>query len=159
MILLVTNSERAGECAKSLAAALKQKTQCCSSLTEARRLLRARGENVVVLDQALVAPDEVGWERLESELSTPPVLVNFAISSPRRVVAQVQAALARAQRERAAARKALASEFRSELTSTVTGILLSSQLALAVPELPADAVEKLRSVYKLATDLRLRLRA
>jgi len=157
MILLVTTAERAGEYAKSLTAALREKAQCCSSLAEARRLLRASGKSVVILDQVLAEAEDGAWERLETELSAPPVMVNFAISCPRRVVSQVQAALARAQREQAAARKAVASEFRGELTSTVTGILLASQLAMAVPQLPAEAVEKLRSVYKLATDLRVRL--
>lgn len=86
-------------------------------------------------------------------------MVNLAISAPKRVVAQVRAAMRRAEHEREAMQRSVVSEFRGELNSTVTGILLASQLALNEPGLPEGVQEKVRSVYRLAMDLREHLRA
>ena len=46
---------------------------------------------------------------------------------------------------------------RNNLSGDVTGILVSSQLALAEPSLPAAAQSKLRSVCDLAERIRVRL--
>ena len=45
----------------------------------------------------------------------------------------------------------------AELREDVTAMLLSSDLALAVPGLPISAMEKLRSVHELACHLRTKL--
>jgi hypothetical protein len=47
--------------------------------------------------------------------------------------------------------------FRGQLNEALTGILLSSQLALRVPTLPQAAEAKMRSVYQLAMEMRSRL--
>jgi hypothetical protein len=44
-----------------------------------------------------------------------------------------------------------------ELNGTVTALLLSIELALQVPGLPAAAAEKLQSVYELVKKLRQQL--
>ena len=54
-----------------------------------------------------------------------------------------------------AARRALRNELKAELT----GILLSSQMALAIPAIPAGAQTKLRSVCALAEKMKQRLEA
>jgi hypothetical protein len=158
MIVLITTSERAGECAKLLAAELKEKAVCCRSIGEGRRLLRTSESSVVVLDQLLAETDEDELERLVAEVTSPLVIVNLAISAPKRVAGQVRAAIRRARQERAAIERRVVTEFRSDLNSTVTGILLASQLALSAPGLPEAAEEKLRSVFRLAKDLRAHLR-
>ena len=158
MIVLVTASERAGECAKLLASELKEKSLCCRTLGEARRLAHSDGKSVVVLDQLLAEAEGDELDRLDAELTSPLVMVNLAISTPKRVVAQVRAAMRRAEHERAAMQRSVISEFRDELNSTVTGILLASQLALNEPGLSETAQEKVRAVYRLANDLREHLR-
>ena len=159
MIVLITASERAGECVKLLTSELKEKSLCCRTLNEARRLVRSDGKSVVVLDQLLAESEGEELDRLAAELASPIVMVNLAISAPKRVVAQVRAAMRRAEHEREAMQRSVVSEFRRELNSTVTGILLASQLALNEPGLPEGAQEKVRSVYRLAKDLREHLRA
>jgi hypothetical protein len=46
---------------------------------------------------------------------------------------------------------------RSEIRDAVTGILLSTELAMRTPEVPAEAIEKLASVCQLASNIRSRL--
>jgi len=53
--------------------------------------------------------------------------------------------------------RAAESQLRSEIRDAVTGILLSTELAMRTPELPAEAIEKLASVCQLANGIRSRL--
>jgi hypothetical protein len=46
---------------------------------------------------------------------------------------------------------------RNELTGAISGILLSSELALAQPALPTSVMDKLKSVYQLALQIKSRL--
>jgi hypothetical protein len=66
-------------------------------------------------------------------------------------------ALSRGERERALAREAAAAAIDSELKSTVAGLLLHSQLALADHEISQPLAEKLRVVADLAGSLREQL--
>jgi hypothetical protein len=86
-----------------------------------------------------------------------PVFVNFAICGVDRVVRDVRSALQRRDEERARAVREAEAHLRSELTEALTGILLSSQLALEAPALPAAVQARLRSVYQLAMSMRQRL--
>ncbi len=159
MIVLITASERACECVKLLSSELKEKSLCCRTLNEARRLVHTNEKSVVVLDQLLAESEVEELDRLAAELTSPLVMVNLAISAPKRVVAQVRIAMRRAEHEREAMQRTVVSELRGELSSTVTGILLASQLALNEPGLSETAQEKVRAIYRLAKDLRAHLRA
>jgi hypothetical protein len=53
--------------------------------------------------------------------------------------------------------RAAESQLRSEIRDAVTGILLSTELAMRTPEIPPEAVEKLTSVCQLASSIRARL--
>jgi hypothetical protein len=55
------------------------------------------------------------------------------------------------------AQQEAARQLRSELTDALTGILLSSQMALENPGLPPAAAEQIRAVVELAASLRERL--
>ena len=55
------------------------------------------------------------------------------------------------------ARQAAESSLRSELNGAVTAMLLSCELALQVPDLPAPAQDKMRTVHECARQLRTRL--
>ena len=70
---------------------------------------------------------------------------------------EVQAAQRRRNAERLTATRAVFSELRNELGNAVTGILISSELALAVPSLPVAAAAKIKCVHELAEGIREQL--
>jgi hypothetical protein len=74
-----------------------------------------------------------------------------------RLVREVRAALQRRQREETRARQAAIGRLYSELNSTITALLLSSELALETPGLPAAAAEKIEAVHELVKKLRKQL--
>ena len=158
MILLVTPSERASECAAALTEATGEEIVVAESLARATTLLRAECYLAVVLDQYLLEtePYEAGTT-LEHLGTAIPVQVNLAISGMERLVREVRAALQRRQREVVRARQAAVGRLHSELNGTVTALLLSSELALETPGLPAAAAEKLESVHELVKKLRRQL--
>jgi len=120
--------------------------------------LRQKEFAAVILDQNLLDADPAALETLAPHFGTAtPVYVNFALSSAERLVREVRIALTRREVERAAAGQAAAASLRNELRNAVTGILLSSQLALQATKLPDDAQAKLRTVCELAETMRTRL--
>src|SRR5215471_15487220 len=62
-----------------------------------------------------------------------PLQINFAISGVERVVREVPRGAAPRTREQVAARQAVVGLLQSELSSTVTGLLLQCELALETP--------------------------
>jgi hypothetical protein len=158
MILLVTPSERAPECAAALHDATGEEVAVAESLARAATLLRAEGYLAVVLDQYLVETEPHETENTLEHLGTSILVpVNLAISGMERLVREVRAALQRRQREEARARQAAIGRLRSELNGTITALLLSSELALETAGLPATAVEKIESVHELVKKLRRQL--
>lgn len=63
----------------------------------------------------------------------------------------------RRQREEAKARRAALGKLQSELNSTVTALLLSTELALETPDLPPAAIDKLQAIHELVNKLRWQL--
>jgi hypothetical protein len=158
MILLVTPSGRASECAGALHEATGEEVVIAESLARATTLLRAEDYLAVVLDQHLLEAEPLEAETALEHMGTAiPVQVNLAISGMERLVREVRAAVQRRQREEARARQAAIGRLQSELNGTVTALLLSSELALETPGLPATATEKLRSVHELVEKLRRQL--
>jgi hypothetical protein len=160
MILLVTPSERARECAAALQDATSEPVRIAENLARAATLLRAECFPVVVFDQYLLEyePDEAG-SAIEHLGTALPVQINLAICGMDRLVREVRAAVQRRKREEGRARQAARAELHSELNSTVTALLLSTELALETRNLPAAALEKLQSVHELVTQLRRQLAA
>lgn len=158
MILLVTPSDRANQCAAALEEDTRERVAVAENLRQAATLLRAESYLAVVFDQHILEsePDEI--ESAMQHLGTAiPVQVNLAISGLDRLVREVRAALERRKREEAAARKAAAGALHSELNGTVTALLLQCELALQAPNLPPTAAEKLRSAHDLVQKLRAQL--
>jgi hypothetical protein len=87
-----------------------------------------------------------------------PLQVNFAISGCARLSREVKAALSRRDGEQAIARRAVATELEDELKSSLTGLLLQSELALREPSVPTSLEPKLRHMVELAGAIRDRLR-
>jgi hypothetical protein len=158
MILLVTPSERARECSAALHDATGEEVVVAESLARATTLLRTECYLVVVLDQFLLEtePHEAG-STLEHLGTAIPVHVNLAITGIERLVREVRSAVQRRQREEVRARRAAVGRLQSELNGTVTALLLSTELALETPGLPAAAAEKLEAVHDLVLKLRRQL--
>ncbi|MFZ2084466.1 MAG: hypothetical protein WAU92_08215, partial [Candidatus Sulfotelmatobacter sp.] len=76
-----------------------------------------------------------------------------------RLLREVRSALHRRQREETQARRSVELQFRSEMCESLTAMLLSCELAMAVPNVPAPAAEKILAVDNLAREMRLRLGA
>lgn len=158
MILLITTSARAPECAQAIQQATTDSVQVATTLQQAAAQLRSGEFTAVVIDQFLVEADPDETEVVMQHLGTAVALhINFAISGVERVIRELRAALNRRKREALAARREAEQVLRSELKGTVTALLLSCEMALGVPNLPQNAETKLRSVYDLAREMRTKI--
>lgn len=158
MILLVSISSRAAECATALEQGTRQTTHVATSVPRALAHLRGSDYEVLVLDQAIFETDPSALDTLFNHAGTAlPVQINLALHRSERIVREVQAAVSRAQRERLLATRAAAQALRSGMRDDVTGLLLVSELALRHPALPAAVAEKLRSLQEMAEKLKTRL--
>lgn len=160
MILLVTPSSCAAECADALHDANHHPVQTCETLEQASVLLRDHEFLAVVLDQLAMEVDPDAGEILHIHLgSAIPVYVNFAINSKRRIVQEVAAALRRRSADERVARQFAQQTLRGELNETVTAMLLSCDLLVASNALPELAKQKIRGVQELASHLQVQLGA
>jgi len=158
MILLVTTSARATEYAAALERGTGHKTQVAGSVPQGVGKMQAAEFAVVAMDQSLLEADLRALDTLLNHCGTAmPVYVNLALHGCDRVVREVQVALRRGASEQAAAERLAGQVLRNELRNEVTGILLSSELALRQHGLAADTAEKLKSVRELAEKMRSRL--
>ena len=158
MILLITTSANGPQCADSLYAATGQETQWASTLQEAATRLREQTYTAAVIDQFLLETEPEESDQMIEHLGTAfPVYVNFALTGMERLVREVRSALHRRKREELSARRAVAEQMHSEMSETLTAMLLSCELAMSVPDVPDPAVEKIRTIDILARELRLRL--
>jgi len=158
MILLVTTSERACECAKALNEATGEGVAVAEGLPRATALLRAEDYRAVVVDQYLLESEPHETQTMLEHLGIAILVqVNLAISGMDRLVREVRAAVQRRQREEVRTRQAALAKLHSELNGTITALLLSSELALGTPDLRPAAAEKLQSIHELVKKLRKQL--
>jgi hypothetical protein len=158
MILLITHSAKAEECATAFQAATNEPAQTAASLRQAVTQLRAQEYSAVVIDQTTLDAEPDESEMLLQHIGAAmPVYVNFAISGIERVVREVRAALSRRKREVLMARQGAEVALRSELKGTVTALLLSCEMALQVPNLPKAAEAKIRAAHDLAREIRTKI--
>ncbi|HZQ23543.1 MAG TPA: hypothetical protein VFA89_12180 [Terriglobales bacterium] len=160
MILLITPFAKVQQCQPHLEQATRQPLHVCESLRQAIVRLRCEEYSAVVIDESLLEAEPEESEALLHHMGTAmPVPVNFAVSGMERLIRQVNAALSRRRREEQVARQAVERSLFSELKEPVTAMLLSCELALQVPGLPAAATERIKAVHDLARGLRARLTA
>ena len=158
-ILLVSASRQAKDCAAAIEKAAKQRVVVVATLAQAIGELNSADCSVVIFDESCCELTHSAADSLIPKLGLAvPVFVNLAICDAERLLTEVRAALRRREQQKLAAMKAAEVMLRNEFTAAVTGILLSSELAMKVPALPAAAAEKLRSVHDLAMEMRSRLR-
>ena len=160
MILLITPSARGQQCADALKVATGNDTHWAQSLQEAATRLREQTYMAAVIDQFLLETEPEESDRLMEHLATAyPVYINFGVTGLERLVREVRSALHRRTREETAARRSVENQMRSEMSETLTAMLLSCELAMSVPEVPAPAAEKIRAIDNLAREMRVRLGA
>jgi hypothetical protein len=158
-VLLITPMSGAENCAAMLTRQLGLPVEVAGSRRSGLSALRRQEFGIVIVDETLVEADPQGADLLWQHAGLAvPVVINFGIAGSARVVREVRNAVNRREREQGLAKTAAASEMQSELKSTITGLLLQSQLALAEPKIPPQVEAKLRNVLALASDLRERLR-
>lgn len=158
MVLLVMSSGRSKECAEVIRRQTGEVVHAVRDLQAAGAELRRVEFAAVVVDQHLWEQDPQLADSVSLTCGTAALLIaNPAIASAERVAREVSAALRRREGELRRAREDAEARLRAELNEAVTGILLSSELALASPSLPAAAATKLRAVYELAMSIRERL--
>jgi hypothetical protein len=158
MILLVTPSARAQDCAKAIQEVTAESAQVAATLRQAVTHLRAQEYSAVVIDHSLLEAEPDEGEMLLQHIGMAiPVHVSFAISGMERVLRELRAALQRGKQEVRLARQGAEQTLRNELKGTVTALLLSCEMALQVPSLPAAAESKMRAVDRLAQDMRAKL--
>jgi hypothetical protein len=159
-ILLVTGIEGARDCATLVSAQLERPVEVAEGRREALAALRKSEFLAVVIDETLAECDPASADRIcETAGLAIPMQINFAVSGAARLVREIRSALRRREREQAVARRAAAAAIEAELKSTVAGLLLQSQLALSVHEVPAPVADRLRVVADLAGSLRQQLSA
>lgn len=158
MILLITPSARGPECAASLFAETTQETHWAQSLQQAATLLREQAYAVAVIDQFLLETEPDESDHMIEHLGTAfPVYINLAVTGMDRLLREVRSALHRRRREESAALRAVAEQLNSEMRESLTAVLLSCELAMAVPDVPPPAAEKIQAIDNLARAMRLRL--
>lgn len=157
-VLMVTSMAGAENCAASLAGMLGQPVEIASSRKLGLSALRRRDYAMVIVDETIAEADPAGADLLwkHSGLAVP-LQINFALLGCARLGREVKAALARREQERSLALRAATSTLENDLKSTVTGLLLQSELALAEPSIPPQLASKLKLMVELAGTLRRRL--
>jgi hypothetical protein len=157
-VLIISSMADAAGFAASLGSTLECAVSVAPNYRSGLMALRHHEYSVVVVDDCLAESNPAAADLLwQSFGMAVPVQVNFAIAGAPRLTREVQAAIGRREQQQAVALRAAVSQLEGELKSTVTGLLLQSQLALAEPELTAKLTGKLTLVAELAGSLRQRL--
>ena len=160
MILLISPLAKAQDLVQALQEATSEPVQVGRAFGEAIAQLQTQAFSAVVLDQLLLDTDPDGGETARKHFgSAVPVYVNLAVNGSARIARELRSALQRRQREMLAARKDAEHALRHELNDTVTALLLSCELALQVPDLPALAESKMQTVDALAKEVSAKLGA
>jgi len=158
MILLITPSARGQECANTLKNSTGNETHWAENLQRGMACLREHNYLAVVIDQFLVENEPAESDQMLQHLGTAfPVYLTFAVTGMERLLREVRSALHRRKREESQARRSVEHQIRSEMFESLTAMLLSCDLAMAVPGVPDPAAEKIRIIDGLARNMQHRL--
>lgn len=158
MIILVTTSSRARECALAIEQVTHQNTQIATSLAKAVAYLQTYDFDALVLDESFHQTEMSAVNLLLDHAGVAmPIYVNLALHGAARVGREVNTGLLRAVREKLSAMRSAENALRNELRGEVTGILLNSELALREPTLPEHTAEKIQVMHDLAERMRSKL--
>ncbi len=157
-VLIISPMADANQVAASLAAALSCSVDVAPTYRAGLLALRHNDYSVVVVDDCMAEANpgtaEMLWRNFGLAV---PMQINFAFSSGTRLAREVQAAIMRREQQQARALRAAASLLENDLKSTLTGLLLQSQLVLAEPAITPTITGKLELVAELAGSMRRKL--
>lgn len=155
MILLVSASTRARECAAAIEQKTHQKTVLAVNPALAVATLQEENIDAVVIDEALQHVDSGADSLIEAKAGMAvPVYINLSIHAAERVAHEVNCGLQRAGKERVAATRIAIGELRNELRGDITAILLNADLLLHEKSLAPGAFEKLCVIRETAERMR-----
>ncbi len=158
MILIIWNSQKAHECARTIEHAMQEPVQVASSLHEGGNCLRSREYSAVVVDQWITEaepePTSIVFDNLGMAV---PVFVNFGISGVERILRELRAALTRRGHETVLARHSAQQTMRAELKDDVTALLLSCGIALSEPDISPPTKSHLEKIEELAKRMKEKL--
>jgi hypothetical protein len=158
VIVLVTGSSRAKECAAAIERKTRQKTSVVGSLPRVIECLQQQDIEALVIDES--------FQQVESGIDTVvaahsgtavPIYVNLSLHGTDRVAVEVSCGLQRLVQERLSSMRAAAGEFRNQLRGEVTSILLNTELAMQDRSLSPGVSDKLRAVHEMAERMRQKL--
>jgi CheY-like chemotaxis protein len=155
MILLVTTSARARECAAALEQGTGHKTHVAATVPQALHRLEAAEYDALAVDQSLLETDLCALDTLLNRSGMAmPVYVNLGLHGTDRITREVQVALRRLDSEKALAMQSAGRLLSNQLRNNLTGILLISDLALRQKSISPDVADKVKSVRDLAERMR-----
>ncbi|HLJ85883.1 MAG TPA: hypothetical protein VKZ53_03620 [Candidatus Angelobacter sp.] len=159
MILLLMQSPLASECKEELERRAGQLVTLCSTVREGVSVMQGGRYEALVLDQNVLDsnPGQAGTLARCSSMAVT-VVINPGTWGMDRLCKEIGFALERAKREKFIAKELARNELNEQLSGAVTGILLSSELALREDSLPPSVEEKLRSMRDLALHMSTCLR-
>ena len=158
-VLMIATMPGLQHCAATIAESLGICVDVAGGRREGLLALRQSAYAVVLVEESLVEADPAWADLLWSDANLAiPLQVNFRISGASRLEREIKAALVRREGEYTLARRAAALAIENDLKSSVTGLLLESELALREPRGSTSLEPKLRHLVELAGMLRERLR-
>jgi DNA-binding NtrC family response regulator len=158
MVILVTTSPRARECAAAIEQTTHQKTQIATSLARAVECLQTHDYDALVIDESFNHAEIGGVNLLLNHAGLAmPIYVNLAQHGTDRVTREVRNGILRFVREKLAAMRSAETVLRNLLRGEVTAILLNSELALREPSLAENVAERIQVMRDLAEGMRLKL--
>ena len=158
-VLIISTMEGVENCACAIAEQTGSRVEVSGTRRDALATLRQQEFGIVVVEENLVEGDPVWADQIWSLSGLAmPVQINFVLSGSARLMREVKSALNRRDGEHALARRAATAELENELKTSVTGLMLESELVLHEPSTPPALAPKLRRLVELATVLRERLR-
>ncbi len=158
-VLVIATFVGAENCALAIESQVGSRVELATSRRAGLAALRRSSFGVVVVEESLAESDLEWADALWQSLGTAmPIQANFAISGTARLTREVRSALARRDGEQVIVRRVVTEEIENDLKTSLTGLLLQSELALREPAVPPGLEPKLRSLVELAGAIRERLR-
>ena len=130
-VLLYAAESSSARVAHLLAGELQAAVTSVADRRRCGEVLQHRSFTLVVIEEAIALENEANLQSLYDLAGEAFVLeVNFGLANSARIVRQLRSALARRQNDVRKARTAAMTSLQRELSASVSGLLLESQLAL-----------------------------
>ena len=158
MILLISPFQSAHDCATLIERATREEVKNVDSIRLGLAALRTHEFTAVIADENLLecspGSADAMLQRMQSAI---PVFLDMALMSAERISKHVELAVRRRELQYESTLQLAKAELHSELKSEVTGLLISSEMALKSANVPKSVSEKLALVLESAKRIRQKL--